>query len=134
VNRSFTWILEDAVSVGCLSPKAVFNDGTHIKAGANTKKQIKAVIPVASQRYAQERISKVMHTGRHTTRSRLRMKNRRLRRRKNGGTHLRKEAAPPEKGENLHWRLSWRLKSWWQILPARHPLVCKKVFDDEGRP
>jgi hypothetical protein len=50
----FTWILEAAANTGFLSPKAVFIDGTHIKAGANAKKQVKAVIPVASQRYAQE--------------------------------------------------------------------------------
>jgi hypothetical protein len=53
------WILEQAASAGCLSPKTVFIGGTHIQAGANTKKQVKAVISVASQRYAPERISRV---------------------------------------------------------------------------
>ena len=37
-----------------LSPKAVFIDGTHIKANANTKKQVKIQIPAASKHYAKE--------------------------------------------------------------------------------
>ena len=39
VSQIFTWILEEAASSGYLSPKAVFIDGTHIKASANTKKR-----------------------------------------------------------------------------------------------
>ena len=35
-----------------LSPSVVFMDGTHIKANANTKKQIKEEIPVAAKHYA----------------------------------------------------------------------------------
>ena len=44
---------------GYLSPKAVFIDGTHIKASANTKKQIKAAIPAASKHYAKELMEEV---------------------------------------------------------------------------
>ena len=44
---------------GYLSPKAVFIDGSHIKANANTKKQVKAAIPVASKHYAQELMEEV---------------------------------------------------------------------------
>ncbi len=44
---------------GCLSPKAVFIDGTHIKANANTKKQVKVRIPAMSKYYAKELIKEV---------------------------------------------------------------------------
>ena len=54
VDGIFAWILEEIAQAGYLSPKAVFIDGTHIKASANTKKQVKAVIPVVSKRYAKE--------------------------------------------------------------------------------
>ena len=49
VNQIFSWILEEVAEAGYLSPKAVFIDGTHIKANANTKKQIKEQVPVASK-------------------------------------------------------------------------------------
>ena len=42
-----------------LSPKAVFIDGTHIKANANTKKQVKAQVPAASKHYAKELMEEV---------------------------------------------------------------------------
>ena len=44
---------------GYLSPKAVFIDGTHIKANANTKKQVKAQVPAASKHYAKELMEEV---------------------------------------------------------------------------
>lgn len=59
VNRIFAWILDEIANAGYLSPKAVFIDGTHIKASANTKKQVKAAIPTASKRYAQELMEEV---------------------------------------------------------------------------
>ena len=59
VDSIFAWILEEAAQAGYLSPKAVFIDGTHIKANANTKKQVKAVIPITSRRYAQELMEEV---------------------------------------------------------------------------
>ena len=59
VNQVFAWILSEAADAGYLSPKAVFIDGTHIKANANTKKQVKAQIPAASKRYAKELMDEV---------------------------------------------------------------------------
>ena len=44
---------------GYLSPKAVFIDGTHIKANANTKKQVKVQVPAASKQYAKELMEEV---------------------------------------------------------------------------
>ena len=37
VERAFRWILEEVAEAGYLFSKAVFIDGTHIMAGANTK-------------------------------------------------------------------------------------------------
>ena len=51
VDKVFRWILEEVAEAGYLSPKAVFIDGTHIKANANTKKQVKVQIPAASKHY-----------------------------------------------------------------------------------
>lgn len=59
VNQIFGWILEEVAEAGYLSPKAVFIDGTHIKANANTKKQIKEQVPVASKHYAKELMAEV---------------------------------------------------------------------------
>ena len=42
-----------------ISPKVVFIDSTHIKANANTKKQVKAESPVASKHNAKELIEEV---------------------------------------------------------------------------
>ena len=47
VERVFAWILDEIAEAGYLSPKAVFIDGTHIKASANTKKKVKEKIPVS---------------------------------------------------------------------------------------
>lgn len=44
---------------GYLSARAVFIDGTHIKANANTKKQVKTQIPVVSKHYAKELMDEV---------------------------------------------------------------------------
>lgn len=59
VDKVFYWILREAAEVGYLNPKAVFIDGTHIKANANTKKQIKEQVPVASKHYAKELMKEV---------------------------------------------------------------------------
>ena len=59
VGQIFSWILEEVAEAGYLSPKAVFIDGTHIKANANTKKQVKAQIPAASKHYAEELMEEV---------------------------------------------------------------------------
>ena len=59
VAQVFSWILDEVAEVGYLSPKAVFVDGTHIKANANTKKQVKKEIPVAAKHYAKELMEEV---------------------------------------------------------------------------
>ena len=59
VDQVFAWILEEVAEAGYLSPKAVFIDGTHIKANANTKKRVKAAIPAASKHYAKELMEEV---------------------------------------------------------------------------
>ena len=60
VDQVFRWILEEVAEAGYLSPKAVFIDGTHIKANANTKKQVKVRIPAASRHYAKELMEEVI--------------------------------------------------------------------------
>ena len=59
VWQVFRWILEEVAKAGYLSPQAVFIDGTHIKANANTKKQVKVQIPAASKHYAKELMEEV---------------------------------------------------------------------------
>ena len=59
VNRVFRWILEEVAEAEYLWPKAVFIDGTHIKANANTRKQVKVQIPAASRHYAKELMEEV---------------------------------------------------------------------------
>ena len=49
VERIFCWILEEVNRAGYLSPEVVFLDGTHVKANANMKKQVKHAIPVAAK-------------------------------------------------------------------------------------
>ena len=59
VDEIFAWILSEIAEAGYLSPKAVFIDGTHIKANANTRKAVKAQIPAASKHYAKELMEEV---------------------------------------------------------------------------
>ena len=59
VDKIFNWILDEINDVGYLNTEAVFIDGTHIKANANTKKQIKEEIPVAVKRYAVELLEEI---------------------------------------------------------------------------
>ena len=59
VDQVFRWILEEVAEAGYLSPRAVLIDGTHIKANANTKKQVKAQVPAASKHYAKELMEEV---------------------------------------------------------------------------
>ena len=59
VDKVFAWILDEVANAGYLSPRAVFIDGTHIKAYANTKKQVKEHIPAASKHYAKELMEEV---------------------------------------------------------------------------
>ena len=55
----FSWILDEVAEAGYLSPKAVFVDGTHIKANANTKKKVQKEIPIAAKHYARELMEEV---------------------------------------------------------------------------
>lgn len=59
IDKIFNWILDEIAQAGYLKPEAVFIDGTHIKANANTKKQIKEEVPVATKRYADELMQEV---------------------------------------------------------------------------
>lgn len=59
VDKIFNWILDEIAEAGYLNTEAVFIDGTHIKANANTKKKIKEEIPVAAKRYADELIKEI---------------------------------------------------------------------------
>lgn len=71
VDQVFNWILDEIAEAGYLAPKAVFIDGTHIKANANTKKQVKEEIPVVSKHYAEELMAEVNADGRHMGKSPL---------------------------------------------------------------
>ena len=51
IEGVFRWILEEVARAGYLSAEMVFVDGTHIKANANLKKQVKKAISVAAKRY-----------------------------------------------------------------------------------
>ena len=59
VDKVFAWILDEIAEAGYLSPKAVFIDGTHIKANANNKKKVQEEVPVAAKRYAKELMEEI---------------------------------------------------------------------------
>ena len=59
VDKIFNWILDEIATEGYLNPEAVFIDGTHIKANANTKKKIQEEVPVAAKRYADELMKEI---------------------------------------------------------------------------
>ena len=59
IDKIFAWILNEAAEAGYLNPEAVFIDGTHIKANANTKKKIEIEVPVAAKRYADELLEEI---------------------------------------------------------------------------
>ncbi len=54
IEGIFRWILEEVARAGYVSLEVVFVDGTHIKANANLKKQVKKAIPVAAKRYQEQ--------------------------------------------------------------------------------
>ena len=54
VETIFRWVLDEASLAGFLDCNAIFVDGTHIKANANIKKNLKKVVPVVAKRYAEE--------------------------------------------------------------------------------
>lgn len=59
IDKIFAWILNEAAGAGYLKPEAVFIDGTHIKANANSKKKIEVEVPVAAKRYADELLEEI---------------------------------------------------------------------------
>lgn len=52
IEYVFRWILKEAAEAGYLDTEAAFVDGTHIKASANLKKQIRKEVPKEARRYA----------------------------------------------------------------------------------
>ena len=54
IEGIFRWILKEVARAGYLTAEVVFVDGTHIKANANLKKQVKKAIPVAAKRYQEQ--------------------------------------------------------------------------------
>ena len=52
-------MLEEVACAGFLSPEVVFVDGTHIKANANMKKQVKKQIPKAARHYQEQLMEEV---------------------------------------------------------------------------
>lgn len=59
VEAIFFWILDEINNAGYLSPEAVFIDGTHIKANANTKKVIKKAVPKAAKIYEEQLMNEI---------------------------------------------------------------------------
>ena len=55
----FRWILEEVEKAGYLQPEVVFIDGTHIKANANLKKQVKRAIPTAAKAYGEQLMEEI---------------------------------------------------------------------------
>ena len=53
-ERIFKHILEEAIRVGFVDTSEIFIDGTHIKASANKKKAIKAVVDVQAKNYQEQ--------------------------------------------------------------------------------
>lgn len=54
VEYVFRWVLKAAADEGYLDTEAIFVDSTHIKAGANLKKQARKAVPKEAKRYAHE--------------------------------------------------------------------------------
>ena len=59
IEYVFSWILKEAANAGYLDTEAVFVDGTHIKANANTKKQAKKLVPQTAKRYTHKLMDEV---------------------------------------------------------------------------
>lgn len=59
IEKIFEWILSEIERAGYLSPEVVFVDGTHIKANANTKKNIKKAIPKAAKKYEKQLMDEI---------------------------------------------------------------------------
>lgn len=59
IESVFRWILEEVEKAGYLRPETVFIDGTHIKANANLKKQVKKAIPNAAKAYEDQLMEEI---------------------------------------------------------------------------
>lgn len=59
VEQVFNWILQEAAGAGFIDTKAVFIDGTHIKANANIKKTAKKTVEITAKRYAEELLQEI---------------------------------------------------------------------------
>lgn len=59
ISEVFEWILREVEKHGYLSPKAVFVDGTHIKANANMHKSVKKAIPKAAKEYEKQLMEEI---------------------------------------------------------------------------
>lgn len=59
IEAVFRWVLEEVACAGYLSPEVMFVDGTHIKANANMKKQVKKQIPKAARHYQEQLMEEV---------------------------------------------------------------------------
>ena len=59
IEEVFRWVLREIAAHDYLSPGAVFIDGTHIKASANMKKQIKKEVPVAAKKYEKQLMKEI---------------------------------------------------------------------------
>lgn len=59
VEQVFNWILQEAATAGFIDTKAVFIDGTHIKANANLKKTVKKTLEVTAKRYTKELLKEI---------------------------------------------------------------------------
>ena len=53
-ERIFTHILNEAINCGFVDEKAVFVDGTHIKASANKRKSARKSVPVQAKKYQKQ--------------------------------------------------------------------------------
>lgn len=59
IEHIFRWVLNIAAEEGYLDTEAIFIDGTHIKASANTKKKAKKSVPKQTKRYAKELLKEI---------------------------------------------------------------------------
>ena len=84
--------MDEVAKAGYLSPKAVFIDGTHIKANANTKKQMKEQIPAAARHYARELMASPKKHNDNTSKKKL------SRRKKQGFRTVTKSTTDPDCG------------------------------------
>lgn len=59
VEQVFNWILQEAATAGFIDTKAIFIDGTHIKANANIKKTVKKTVEITAKRYTKELLKEI---------------------------------------------------------------------------